>query len=340
MNAPLPSSSSNIERSVSPFVIVKTEEVEEEEDDERSDSDSDSDRNVEDDTFFERAPTRKAVAPVEEEEDGVVHPPLALASSRFAHLYDDPIEKPRLPSQSWVPGTSADNEYDDEEYEEEEEEEDEDNSHARDSTPDNASREPSQAPSSAAKLFSYLGSFVRRSSAAPSSAGSPEPEMTQVNLDSSRVNPSFASTSQPFPTKDLPSPPTPPKTFPRRMDRKILPLRPSLFDQPDVVSDTSSSHLSPDTSTGSAASQLARRRRSSGEGRVWDQIQALEDAESSREEDARVIELLQSGGAKRRASAGDLRRGSAVTLASPAMVPSGTRALDRPIGEKEKKSRW
>jgi hypothetical protein len=42
---------------------------------------------------------------------------------------------------------------------------------------------------------------------------------------------------------------------------------------------------------------------------VWEAVNAIEEAESSREEEeARIVEMLRSGSAKRKASAGDLRR--------------------------------
>lgn len=267
---------------------------------------------MEDDTFFER-PRPAALAPPAAAEirrspsvdpiTGAIRPPPALAGSRFAHLYDEPVEKPRLPSQSWIPPAS-------EEFEE-------GSSYERSEGTPELGRQPSEAPLRARKLFSYLGNLVRRPSATPE----PQPEMKEV---------AFARTQQPFPST---------------AQRKISPLPPSR-SAPSTSTSTLTVAVTPapprpfTTTYPATAPAAERRRRSSGEGKVWSQIAALEDAESSREEDARVIELLQSGGAaKRRASGGDLRGASmkaAPEYGSPAVfVPAGTRALDRPIGEKK-----
>lgn len=287
----------------------QSQEEEEEEKQEQAGSDSGSERDEMEDTFYER-PRQFRAAPVEEEEDDgpVVHPPPALANSRFAHLYDDPIAKPPLPPQTWGPLGAKREETP--EYDTSGE-----GSRERSGTPEQ-SETASQAPSSTRKIFSYLGALVRRSPALPSP--SPEPEMAEVRAPGRLlVTPSFASTFQPFPTR--------PHT-----DRPVRPL-------PAAVPSTSAATPGPPP----------RRRRSSGEGKVWDQINAIEDAESSREEDARVIELLQSGGGvKRRASQADLggpMKPSKLAAGGTGefeygtpvkMIPSGLRASDRPIGSR------
>lgn len=296
------------------------------EESDEEDSDSEPDRDVEDDTFFER-PRPAALAPPAAAEirrspsvdpiTGAIRPPPALAGSRFAHLYDEPVEKPRLPSQSWVPPASEELEEGDTTAEIEE-----GSSYEHSEGTPEPGRQPSEAPSSARKLFSYLGNLVRRPSATPE----PQREMKEV---------AFARTQQPFPSAS---------------QRKISPLPPSR-SAPSTSTSTPTVAITPapprpsSTAYPATAPAAERRRRSSGEGKVWSQIAALEDAESSREEDARVIELLQSGGAaKRRASGGDLRGASmkaAPVYGSPAVfVPAGTRALDRPIGEKKAGRGW
>lgn len=288
-------------------------------DDDDDDDDGDPDHNAEDDTFFERAGPRAMPA--------VSQPPLALTSSRFAHLYDEPIEKPRLPSQTWVPSSSVDPE-----------EEDDSGEYAQESTEvtpppsHNAADEDEVNRSPAKKLFSYLGGLVRRStptSAVPveTSEDAAPPEMKQVSSERP-VTINFASTEgQPYPSVTSTA-------------RRIRPL-------PGSIS----------TPTSGLARELPRKRLSSG-GRVASEIARLEEAETSREEDeAELLRSLgaSSGAAKRRASSGDLRglgvggatsgRGlDLVSLSVPAkkpavFVPSGTRALDRPIGEKLSR-RW
>lgn len=252
--------------------------------------DSDLDHDPAEDTFFERRNVH--VAPPHVEEDAPLQPPLALAGSRFAHLYEDPVAKPPLPAQSWeAPRRPEDDsvEYEDDSF---------DRSSLRSATPEEGGSRQAP-PSSARKLFSYLGSFVRR----PSASLGPE-----MHLQASLVVPTFASTSQPFPSQ---------------ANLRPTPARPVRPLPPSVVNHSTTS-----------------RRRSSGEGKVWDQIAALEDAESSREEDAKVLQSLQSESVKRKASVGDLRgTGFAPRIvygSSPAMIPSGTRALDRPIGDRPK----
>ncbi|SCZ88432.1 BZ3500_MvSof-1268-A1-R1_Chr2-1g04407 [Microbotryum saponariae] len=289
---------------------------------------------AEDDTFFSRGPrqlklrTEIEIRPLEEgedeEEELPIVPPLALASSRFAYLYDDaPIEKPKLPSQSW--GLTDESE--------------------REGTP--APREVDQAeqecpPSTARKLMRYLGSFVRRSPSAPaqqddsgradesyttSSSGSPGPEMAERRVWSEDVQP-LRFTDMSIPRETVTD-----------SGRKIVPLRPSLFDPP-------AAYVEKEMTLG--------RRRS-----VTELIDALEEQENSREEESRVIEEMVR---KRKAPPGDLRAkttssiavayhasGSAplqrdkttttpstVYMSSPRMIPSGTRATDRPLGERPK----
>lgn len=277
-----PAASSNAARKVR--VVEESPALESSDEDE-----DDLDHDPTEDTFFERRNVH--ASPPQVDDETPPHPPLALAGSRFAHLYDDPVVKPPLPAQSWeAPRRPEDDstEYDDSF----------DRSSARSSTLEEGGARQAP-PSSARKLFSYLGSFVRRPSA------SPGPETGEARLQASIVVPAFASTSQPFPSQANLRP-TP--------SRPVRPLPPAV----------------PSTS----------RRRSSGEGKVWDQVAALEDAESSREEDAKVLRSLQSESVKRRASVAELRGvGLAPRIVygtSPAMIPSGTRALDRPIGEKAK----
>ncbi|GAA5878354.1 hypothetical protein JCM8547_007529 [Rhodosporidiobolus lusitaniae] len=395
------------ERSPSPVLShVKTEQMseygdeqhEDEQEQERdftSDEEDDESRNVDDDTFFgngavankDRRRRRSSVQPV--------YLPTALSNPKLRHIFDDtPPEKPKVPLTDYL--------RDDDEAQEESPapEGDEEESRARETiTPEqDDEREPSQPPSSAQRLFSYLGSFVRRSpapepdspssvrAAAPTSrytspdaavAGSlspvpaeQQPEMQEARLaQPALVTPRFASTSKPFPPID--------KDLPHPGDRKILPFPPSHFphlqqQQPTIsytpvassskqtFDDPSSSSFTPRNA--SSLSSKPHRRRSSGEGRVSEIVNAIEEAESSREEEeARIVELLQSGRrGKRRAVPGDLRseleggggKGKGKEKATDEgewrgfveierdlekaamMVPAGTRALDRrPSGE-------
>ncbi|GAA6039454.1 hypothetical protein JCM8097_009556 [Rhodosporidiobolus ruineniae] len=319
------------ERSPSPVIShVKAESVSGRGDVTDSGSDySDDDegasqsRQLEDDTFFnsrnDRRARRTSVQPV--------YLPTALSNPALRHLYGEnsPPAKPSVPVRDYLREESP--------VEREHDGEGEEDRSREPNTPeqDDAALE---APSSAQRLFSYLGSFVRRSPApepspssvrvnpATSRSASPDedddtPEMREVKLHSSVVTPRFASTSKPFPPL-----PHANKPLPHLADRKILPLPPSHFPASQPLSPTpagvqptpiaSSSRVTLDGP--STSSRTARpRRRSSGEsGRVWEAVQAIEEAESSREEEeARIIELLQSGGAggraKRRAAFGDLR---------------------------------
>ncbi|GAA5902633.1 hypothetical protein JCM6882_009338 [Rhodosporidiobolus microsporus] len=376
------------ERSPSPApTVVKQEPASDSEEDQpsgevtSSDEEDHESRQLEDDTFFgttrsnkERRARRTSVQPV--------YLPTALANPALRHLYEaTPPEKPKVPVRDYLDDEtpSSAGAGGDEVAEEDESGEEE---RARNATTPENEREPSQPPSSASRLISYLGSFVRRSPApepSPSStcvapptpaAGSPEgslspspeePEMREVQLHASVVTPRFASTSKPFPPV-----PGANKTLPHPGDRKILPLPPTHFPHslssgnlatPQPVASSSKVTLDGPGVSRSAPQPYRRRRRSSGEtGRVWEVVNAIEEAESSREEEeARIIELLQSGGAKRRAAAGDLRqreegtsgkgKGKAKEVEwrgfveveadlSRTMIPAGTRALDRrPSGE-------
>lgn len=305
--------------SVAPASIsIKAEELSDDEsslaprgvDDNATDDDEEDDpeHNAEDDTFFERA--RPAiVAPV----PAIVQPPLALASSRFAHLYDEPIEKPRLPSQSWAPSSSV-------EPQEEEEDEDEGDSEdpgSQESTPPPAGSDTS-AQSPAKKLFSYLGGLVRRSTSTPEPTAS-EPVTTELPRPQSPAGFNFGvSLRSPFGSAGRPIRPLPGSTSTPMSDARPRPR----------------------TSSGGSSSG----------GRVAQEIARLEDAETSREEDeAELARSLGSGAVtsiKRRASVADLREtggrlssAASLSLSVPAkkpavFVPSGTRALDKPIGEK------
>lgn len=196
--------------------------------------------------------------------------------------------------------------------------------------------------------------------------------MQQVKLSSTLVTPQFAETSKPYPP--IPSAISG-KPLPHLKDRKILPLPPSHFARDADASDDMFSPVATtsrvtldeeaDASTLALGSQPTRRRRSSGNGersRVWDVVNAIEEAESSREEEeSRIIELLQTsgGGAKRRAAGGDLRqqegddpkgKGKAKEWEwrkfveidkelQRTMIPTGTRALDRRVSGERRASR-
>ncbi|GAA5945082.1 uncharacterized protein JCM15063_001654 [Sporobolomyces koalae] len=209
--------------------------------------------------------------------------PTALSNPRLAHIYEDAPapEKPRLPIKELLEREAS--------------------LELRLETPEPQDPEPEvqQPLLSAQRIFSYLGSFVRRSPApsptsskfAPTSSISPEPEpepeMVEARTRPAVVTPRAVDTGR----SSL------------RRDREIRPLphasESSLYTS---VASTSQEHLDVPEGT-------LRRRRSSGEGRVWEAVNAIEEAESSREEEeARIIELLQSGSAKRKASKGDLRK--------------------------------
>ncbi|KAK4701441.1 hypothetical protein P7C70_g4791, partial [Phenoliferia sp. Uapishka_3] len=287
------------------------------------DEDSGSERDEMEDTFYQRPRNAQPASDEQEEETQaeasddsecyVVHPPPALANARFAHLYDDPIAKPPLPANHWNPALVK--REPSEEYEASGEDFNTSQLDRSASATPEASETTSQAPSSARKMLNFIGGFIRRSvsPAAPSPSPEPEPgpDMTQIQRPGTRflATPTFASTSRPFPPR------------PHATDRSIRPL--------------------PSTSTpgGPTPGTTRSRRRSSGEGKVWDKINALEDAESSREEDARIVEMLQSG-VKRNASQADLSMDSQagkrserfVVYGTPVrMIPSGTRSGDGPI---------
>ncbi|TNY23543.1 hypothetical protein DMC30DRAFT_389305 [Rhodotorula diobovata] len=370
--------------------VVKQEQLSDDEqwpfgpagDSESENSDNEQDR-LGDDTFFasskrdRRRSRRASIEPV--------YVPTALANPALRHLYDDfQLEKPKLPLKEVLredsPESSGPASGEDEA--------------PRESTPgadDRAGVEPPRSPSSAQRLISYLGSFVRRSPApspasstralpADSSASpspSPVPEMQQVQFSASRVTPQFASTAKPYPP--LPAATTH-KPLPPIEGRVVRPL-PHSASQPQHRADASTSRftLEGDTtseavdlsgssggnsSTSSVSLSTRRRRRSSGEGsgRVWAAVDAIEEAESSREEEeSRVIELLRGGSAaKRRAASGDLRertdaaegkgKGKAREVdwrgfveieqeLGRTMVPTGTRALDRRVSGERRVSR-
>lgn len=245
-----------------------------------------------DDTFFQQirntlAPSKVSSHHEEEEEQAFVHPPLALATSRFAHLYDEPIEKPPLPEAS------------------------------RSGTPEPTGSGSNSTPSSARKLFSYLGSLVKRSPAlsspASSAYSSPEASETSIIYESNPVPLSFSHLIP----QSSPAHPSP--------LRKIRRL---------PISSNNVASLPFQSST----TPILRRRSSGGNsggsgGRVWDQVEKVEEAEQREEE-----ELRNSGG-KRRAQV-ELRREDRVYGASPSMIPSGTRALDRPFGLKPEPRRF
>ncbi|GAA5935821.1 hypothetical protein JCM3775_007339 [Rhodotorula graminis] len=377
------------------------------------DADSDAsndDGELADDTFFSSSRRDRA-------RRGSVEPvyvPTALANPALRHLYDDfQPEKPKLPLKDLLREDSPSSSSSSAGGEDEQHDEDRTSSAPRESTPGTAGgcNEPPRSPSSAQRLMSYLGSFVRRSPApAPSPASStralpadssaspsPSPEMQQVQLSASLVTPRFASTAKPYPP--LPASATH-KPLPPVAGRVVKPL-------PHHRSDASSSRATvdaagagaadaaaanestsmADTSAGSSAISSTsfssrRRRRSSGEGnsslgRVWAAVDAIEEAESSREEEeSRIIELLRTGSAaKRRAAGGDLReRTDDVSSASASaasgsgsasarskgkgrevdswrgfveleeelgrgMIPSGARALDRRVSGERRVSR-
>ncbi|MBZ6433435.1 MAG: hypothetical protein LBE64_20910 [Acinetobacter pittii] len=264
-----------------------------------------------------------------------VHQPTALANPALRHLYEatPAPEKPRLKGLV-RPLPPAPESSDDEE---------ENSGSLSGSGTDERSQhtpEPGEAgsegggksPSSAQRLLSYLGSFVRRSPgaspssstrAAPRSSGSSspggassstssseEPEMKQVEQRSVALS---AHMGKPLPPiSDRKILPLPPSHVPVASTSKTFVAAESSFDQSLTAADatTASSSFVPFA--------YRRRRRSSNSGTgerslVWDVVNAIEEAESSREEEeARIVELLQnnsssSGGVKRRAASGDLR---------------------------------
>lgn len=302
-----------------------------------------------------------------------VHQPTALANPALRHLYDatPAPEKPQLPPKGIVRASSfaADSP---------------EPSDAASAASSSSARGPStpepqeptegtvRSPSSAHRILSYLGSLVRRSPAAspsstraaPRTSDSEEtsPEMQQVQLSATIVQPDFATTARPFAPGSGSSKPLPPVS-----ERKILPLPPShvpvastsreALDEPSF--DRSCEADASVASTSFVPVALRRRRRSSQSGErslVWDVVNSFEEARSSREEEeARIVDLLQnsssfSGGTKRRAADEDLRgdslkgKGRATDYRGfieidreleRGFVPTGTRALDRRVsGEK------
>lgn len=246
-----------------------------------------------DDTFFQQirntlAPSKVSAHYEEEEEQAYVHPPLALATSRFAHLYDEPIEKPPLPEAS------------------------------RSGTPELTGSGSNSTPSSARKLFSYLGSLVKRSPAlsspASSACSSPEVSETSIIYESNPIPVSFSHLIP----QSSPAHPSP--------LRKIRRLPTSSTNVASLPFQSSTTPIFRRRSSGGGNS-------SGSGGRVWDQVEKVEEAEQREEE-----ELRNSGG-KRRAQV-ELRREDRVYGASPSMIPSGTRALDRPFGLKPEPRRF
>ncbi|GAA5915987.1 uncharacterized protein JCM6883_006242 [Sporobolomyces salmoneus] len=306
-------SESDRDETLSPArTIVKEEEIEQrlERSDHGSDSeDSDYDdeeeersRDRQDDTFFA---TNRRLRRTRRTSMPHTRLPTALSNPRLAHIYDDAPapEKPRLPIRELLErGESTEPVI------------------AVESTPEpEAERENDSAlappSSSAQRLFSYLGSFVRRSPApspstskfAPSSSISPSLEPSEgEEMSETRLRPPVVT------------PRVPADRNSQLANRKIRPLPHSSHDQYPSASFASTSTPVASTSratldipsTATRGNRSIRRRRSSGEeGRVWEAVVAIEEAESSREEEeARIIELLRSGSAKRKASAGDLRR--------------------------------
>ena len=285
--------------SVTKKLIPAETAVEEEEEEEEASSEGEP--NEEEDTFFERARPSRIPSPDRQPSA----PPIALASSRHAHLYDDPVEKPPLPVESWQGGYRVKTEeLDDDQMLETLRENEED-------VDVGIGENPS---SSARKLFSYLGSFVRRSAA---------PELSSPAAR--RYDDSLSSSSP----------------EPERMDDTIsLALLRSQLRP--VLPTPQKRHPLSNTSTNRLSFPPAQaRRRSSGENSlVQDSINAIESAESSREEGVLPFNLLASASGslgsgflrKRVASESDLRGMSArkgMSMDSPSMIPSGTRALER-----------
>ncbi|GAA5983897.1 hypothetical protein JCM10908_005966 [Rhodotorula pacifica] len=297
-----------------------------------SSSDEENDRNdaEADETFF--APERRyrrrrsSIEPV--------HQPTALANPALRHLYEatPAPEKPQLPLKGIARPLPPAPESDDEDAEENEEASLSASSEGRSQhTPeprDGAGSDVGKSPSSAQRLLSYLGSFVRRSPAAspsstraaPRSSDTPSPEVSE-EPEMQQVPRGLAATSAAPIAKPLPP----------ISDRKILPLPPSHVP----IASTSKAPAAPadgsfdqslagkTTSTSFVPLAFRRRRRSSNSAGerslVWDVVNAIEEAESSREEEeARIVDLLQNtsgsaaaggggGGIKRRAASGDLR---------------------------------
>ncbi|BGP16688.1 hypothetical protein JCM10213v2_004690 [Rhodosporidiobolus nylandii] len=343
-----------------------------------SDSEDDEEqsrRRAADDTFFHSAGTRRdrrmrrsSVQPV--------YRPVPLANPALRHLYEEapPPVKPRVPDfvRQQSPVVEEEQEEGDVTASVDEQEDDEQVRSRDVATPEQEQREPSQPPSSAQRLFSWAGSLLRRSPApepspsstrvvAPISAStSPEPESIGQRESLSPVHEEGPVDMQ---ESSLRRAVVTPKPVPHPADRKIRPLPPPHFPSlaqttPEAPQPIASSSRHTDEADPAASSSTPRlqpqphrriRRRSSGEGRVWELVDAIEEAESSREEEeARISELLQSGGAKkRRAGAGDLRSRTAGEVGEDvdrnwrafveidrSIVHSGVRATDRrPSGE-------
>lgn len=174
-----------LQRRPAPIEEKRAEEEEEEEDDEDHE-----------DTFYGQ--TSKQSQPSV--------PVLALKSSRHAHLYEIPVEKPRV--EEWSGGFRIKTEELD------------------DGVPSEADSsgemEEVKGPGSASKLLSYLGSFVRRSNVAvspapPQSSASPSPVVSSsLPFEPAASPPTLARDSLPKPSPKLPPrltehlPPRPP----------------------------------------------------------------------------------------------------------------------------------
>ncbi|KAK4047973.1 hypothetical protein OIO90_006011 [Microbotryomycetes sp. JL221] len=242
--------------------------------------------NVEDDTFFERARPSSMVAPP------------ALAGSRFSHLYDAPVSKPRAPiilDQQQTASTSK-------------------------------SPVPTKPPSPVKQLASYLGSLVGRSStlremskeesaqreskaSAVSSFFSPSTASTQSRKIAPLRSSNSTAAGQSTPAQQKSDAPatrlfqSAPRPRPhvleaaRTFDESTARRRKSLaaLDKRRrsslLQSDGDKTIEQHDQSLVNESGTLRR----SSSGKVWCQVVALEEAESSREEEqARVLELMGS----------------------------------------------
>lgn len=268
---------------------------------EEEDESDEEDRDTTDDTFFHQAKPISSfpTASAEEEEPAFVHPPLALAASRFAHLYDDPIEKPPLPAQIWTPALPDSN-----------------------GTSLQQNDGPT-TPSQAQKLFSYLGSLVQRTPTTPTQSHSPSSVASSPESDCSDA--SFQASLVDINQRTLPSdlhnhiPSLPVHPSPLRRIRSL----------PIVEMGTTPS---PIVSTSRGTPLL--RRRSDEESAVSYQGEAIESSNRvpiAREEEE---ELSISGGLKRKAEEDLKRVGNSL-----GMMPSGIMAIDRPFGIKVKSRR-
>ena len=279
---------------------------------EEEDDSSEGERNEEEDTFFERSRPSRLPSP----ERLPSAPPIALASLRHAHLLH--VEKPPLPVESWSGGFRVKMEEMDEDEMERlrSPEKDVDAEMERLRSPEkDVDEEMQEVPSSARRLVSYLGSFVRRSAAPElSSPARRHEEAASSSEERERIDDTISLAL--LRSNLRPVLPTPQKRHPLS---NMTTQRPSF-----------------------PPSQALTRRRSSGENsRVQDSIDAIESAESSFEDGVVPFDLLASASGslgsgflrKRLASETDLRGMSARKggggMDSPSMIPSGTRALDR-----------